>query len=370
MSNVTVGTSDDHDERHPHSHDVAPPVFHLEFHYKEIDTMLAVGYAVATFMGLWALCAHLNNVASRDVATTGFYLLMSLASLVRGAWFSTPFSIHVSGYVPQRLHIFDDGWTMLFLSEVAEMFGTFFLYSIFILMVVFWADILRRAFEPHAYAESHPMRVFLSLLVFLFLYVSTGFALFALDRIDSLLLLMYNDIAVALLSTVCAIFVGIYCCRMRTVLIAFFEVSQIETTGRIQTVTRTGILCATFLMANACFATAMGYHMYQLLTVGSPPLRASNDSMSWWLLLMTKHLVEIFVLYALLFLLCGATAGDNDSKSSQSDIRRQYDTIPDGPQLSPLSDASIMATRRPSSQRQFRLEQPPSNPPSSSRHHP
>ncbi|ETW09233.1 hypothetical protein H310_01637 [Aphanomyces invadans] len=344
---------------------MVPPVFHLEFHYKEIDTMLAVGYAIATLMGLWALCAHMNGASSRDVATTGFYLLMSLAALVRGAWFSTPYSIHVSGYVPQRLHIFDDGWTMLFLSEVAEMLGTFFLYSIFILMVVFWADILRRAFDPHAYAESHPMRVFLSLFVFLFLYVSTGFVLFVLDRIDSLLLLMYNDIAISLLSTICAVFVGIYCCRMRTVLIAFFEVSQIETTGRIQTVTRTGVLCATFLVANACFASYMGYHMYQLL-MGITAASPSNDSMSWWLFLMTKHLVEIFLLYALLFLLCGSSGPDNAESKSQSDIRRQYDPIPDAP-VSP-TDATHMI-RRPSSQRQFLLDQSAPNAVTTTSHH-
>ncbi|ETV83553.1 hypothetical protein H257_04259 [Aphanomyces astaci] len=55
--------------------------------------------------------------------------------------------------------------------------------------------------------------------------------------------------------------------------------------------------------------------------------------MAWWLWLMTKHLVENFVLYALLFLLCGTDTppSDNESKSSKFDIHRQYETIPDGP---------------------------------------
>ncbi|KAF0695520.1 Aste57867_13662 [Aphanomyces stellatus] len=302
----------------------AAPVIHLEFHYKEIDTMLAVGYAIATLVALWALCSHLSGT-TRDGATTGFYVLLCLASLVRGVWFSTPYGVHVSGYVPQHLHIFEDGWGMLFLSEVAEMLGTLLLYSIFILMVVFWSDILHRAFDPHAYAASHPMRVFLSLAFFLLIFMSTGFLLFALDRIDSLLLLMYNDVAVALVSTICALSVVVYCCRIRTVLIAFLEVSKIETTARIQTVTRTGVLCASFLVLNAAFEAYMGFQMYRLQAVPDVP---PQDSMSWWLLIMAKHLAEVFVLYALLYILWGASDAPAETRA-QTEMRRHYEAIPD-----------------------------------------
>jgi hypothetical protein len=122
---------------------IVAPVIHLEFHYKNIDTVLAVGYAIATFFAFWVLCSSMNS-ATRDPASTGFFLLMSMTSLIRGVWYSTPLSVHVSGYVPQRLHVYEDGWLMVFISQFVEMAGTFFFYNMFVLMVVFWADILHR----------------------------------------------------------------------------------------------------------------------------------------------------------------------------------------------------------------------------------
>ncbi|KDO33443.1 hypothetical protein SPRG_02250 [Saprolegnia parasitica CBS 223.65] len=300
------------------------PVIHLEFHYKQFDTFLAVGYAIATLLAFWVLCCHMSGSA-RDPGTTGFFTLMSLAALVRSVWYATPYSVHVSGYVPQRVYIFDDGWYMLFISEIAEMAGTYILYAVFILMVVFWADILHGAFDRQD-APTYPMRVFATLCFLLGIAVSTGFALFGCNRIDSLWLLMYNDIVVVVLSLVTFVFVAIFACRMRTVLIAILEVSQVETTARIQTVTRTGFICCLFLLLNACFALVMTYHMYELQFDASIP----TGSTQWFLFIMAKHLMEIFVLYFLLWTLWSTSPPDEPHMSGKSQAdRRQYEKIPE-----------------------------------------
>ncbi|OQS06307.1 hypothetical protein THRCLA_01648 [Thraustotheca clavata] len=261
------------------------------------------------------------NTGVRDPGTTGFFTLMSLAACVRSVWFATPYSIHVSGYIPKRLYIFDDGWYMLLISEIAEMTGTYILYTIFILTVVFWADILHVAFD-RTDTRTYPMRIFATLSFLLGIAMATGFALFACNRIDSIWLLMYNDIVVVVVSFICFAFVGIFSCRMRTVLIAILEVSQIETSSRIQTVTRTGAICCVFLLLNACFALIMTYHMYQLQFDATIP----TGSTQWFLFIMAKHLIEVFVLYFLLWTLWNTTPQDEGKQQVQ---RQQYDAIPD-----------------------------------------
>jgi hypothetical protein len=167
------------------------------------------------------------------------------------------------------------------------------------------------------------MRIFFSLSFFIGIVMSTGFGLFMFDRMDSLWLLIYNDVVMVFLSCICLGFVTVYCCRMRTVLVAFLEVSQVETTSRIHTVTNTGITCSIFLIVNASFELFMMLRMYALEQLDEQQATESvQDSTEWWLIIMAKHLVEIIILYCLLWTLWNRHSGDETSK-------RQYEKIPD-----------------------------------------
>ncbi|TYZ61948.1 hypothetical protein PybrP1_000682 [[Pythium] brassicae (nom. inval.)] len=291
------------------------PVIHLEFRFRQVDTALAVAYGGACFFAFWALAAHAQAPA-RQSATLGFYLLMGLAALTRAAWFATPYGVMSVLVEPRNLAMGDDGWQLFLVGEAVELLGSFLLYSIFVLIVVFWADMLRRLFT-NGNVRSHPLRLFCGVLAATAALQALGFGVFVARKADAFWLMTYDDCVLSLLSLGALVAVLVYSFRMKTVLQAFLEVSQIDTTDRIKAVNWATSICAFFLVANALF---LGYsivslaHFHQVGVYLQPKF--------WWLFVASKHVVEVVVLYLLLYTLWGKSADDAEGKDG-------YEPIPD-----------------------------------------
>lgn len=311
------------------------PVIHLELQYRQVDTLLAVAYGGACFFSFWAFAMH-YQASSRQAATLGFYLLLALASLTRVLWFATPYGVLSVLVEPERLYVGDPGWQQFLATELMELLGSFLLYSIFVLIVVFWADMLRRLFT-HESVRSHPLRLFFLVLAAVVALQAAGVATFALHRADSFWLIVYDDVVMCLLAAGSLAAVLVYAYRMKTVLQAFLEVSQIDTTDRIKAVNWATFICAFFLVTNSVFLvysiiSVAYFHQVDALL---PPNR-------WWVVVATKHLVEIFVLYFLLFTLWGKSSDDAEGKDG-------YEPIPDG-----LSDDDTAGGSLPGTPRRYR----------------
>lgn len=279
-------------------HALAAPLIHLEFRYRQVDTVLALAYGGACFFSFWAFAMHAQS-PTRQAATLGFYLLMGLASLTRVLWFATPYGVQSVLVEPPRIMMGDDGWAQFLLAEAVELLGSFLLYSVFVLIVVFWADMLRRLFT-HESVRSHPLRLFFFVLLAIVAIEAMGFAVFAAKREDSYWLMVYDDVVMCLLSLGSLAAVLVYSFRMKTVLQAFLEVSQIDTTERIKAVNWATSICAFFLVSNCVFLTYSIISLAHFHQAG-----AYLESKWWWLFVASKHLVEIFVLYFLLYTLWG-----------------------------------------------------------------
>ncbi|GAB9464563.1 hypothetical protein Gpo141_00001992 [Globisporangium polare] len=299
--------------------DVAPstegPVIHLEFEYRQVDTVLAVAYGGACFFAFWAFAMHYQS-PSRQAATLGFYLLMGLAALTRVLWFATPYGVMSVLVEPQNIKMGDDGWQMFLAAEIVELLGSFLIYSIFVLIVVFWADMLRRLFT-NGNIRSNPLKLFFGVLAAILAVQAVGFAVFATRKADSFWLMMYDDVVLCLLSFGALTAVLVYSFRMKTVLQAFLEVSQIDTTDRIKAVNWATCICAFFLVVNALFLcySIVSLAQFHQVSVYLPPK-------FWWLFVAAKHLVEILVLYFLLYTLWGKSSDDAEGKDG-------YEPIPD-----------------------------------------
>ncbi|DAZ98503.1 TPA: hypothetical protein N0F65_004940 [Lagenidium giganteum] len=291
------------------------PLLHLEFRYRQVDTVLAVAYAIACFFAFWAFAIHTQS-PSNQAATLGFYLLIALASFTRVVWFATPFGLDSVLVKPQRLMIGDEGSVEFLVAELVELLGSFFIYSIFVLIVVFWADMLRRLFT-HESVRSHPLRIFAIVLASLMLVQAVGFAVFLMGRADSFWLMLFDDLLLCLLSFGSLVAVLIYSFRMKTVLQAFLEVSQIDTTDRIKAVNWATSICAFFLVVNSLF---LGYSIVSLAKFHEVGVFFSSSQ--WWIFVASKHLVEILVMYFLLYTLWGKSSEEKQTKQG-------YEAIPD-----------------------------------------
>lgn len=291
------------------------PLLHLEFQYRQVDTILAVAYGGACFFAFWAFLAHTQS-PSRQAATLGFYLLMGMAALTRVLWFATPQGVMSVLVEPKRIMMGDDGWIDFLTAEAVELLGSFLIYSIFVLIVVFWADMLRRLFT-HESVRSHPLRLFSLVLALIVGIQLIGVGIFVSHRADSYWLMMYDDIVMCLLSFGSLVAVLVYSYRMKTVLQAFLEVSQIDTTDRIKAVNWATSICAFFLICNAIFLCYSIVSLAQFHQVG-----VYLESKWWWLFVASKHLVELLVLYFLLYTLWGKSSDDAEEKGG-------YEAIPD-----------------------------------------
>ncbi|CAH0487424.1 unnamed protein product [Peronospora farinosa] len=249
------------------------PLIHLEFRYRQVDTVLALAYGGACFFSFWAFAMHAQS-PTRQAATLGFYLLMGLASLTR-------------------------------------------VLCVFVLIVVFWADMLRRLFT-HDSVRSHPLRLFVFVSSAIVTIQAIGFAAFAAKRVDSYWLMVYDDVVMCLLSIGSLAAVLVYSFRMKTVLQAFLEVSQIDTTDRIKAVNWATSICAFFLISNTVFLT------YSIVSLAHFHKAGVYLESKWWLFVASKHLVEIFVLYFLLYTLWGKSSDDAENSKDG------YEPIPDG----------------------------------------
>ncbi|KAI9915035.1 hypothetical protein PsorP6_007022 [Peronosclerospora sorghi] len=297
------------------------PELHLELRSQQVDTVLALAYGVACFFSFYAVAMHAQS-PTRQTATLGFYVLLGLASLTRGLWCATLRGVLSVLVAPPRIWMGDDGWRPFLLAETLDWLGAVLLDSVFVLIVVFWADMLRRLFT-HESVRSHPLRLFVAVLSAMAAMQAIGMTLFALKRVDSYWLVIYDDVVQCLVSIGSLAAVLVYSFRMKTVLQAFLEVSQIDTTDRIKAVQWATAIGAVFLVSNTVFRT---YSIVRLAHVHEAG--ASVDATSSWscLVVASKHLVEIGVLYVLLYALWGPSSDDAEENAKDG-----YERIPDGP---------------------------------------
>lgn len=290
-------------------------MIHLEFQFRQVDTVLAVAYGGACFFAFWAFAMHYQS-PSRQTATLGFYLLMGLAALTRVVWFATPYGVMSVLVEPRNMRVGDDGWELFLIAEGVELLGSFLIYSIFVLIVVFWADMLRRLFT-NGHIRSQPFKRFAAVVVTIVALQAIGFSVFVMDKADAYWLMIYDDSVMCALSLASLVAVLVYSFRMKTVLQAFLEVSQIDTTDRIKAVNWATSICAFFLVVNALFLV---YSIVSLAGFGQ--VGVYLEPMYWWLFVASKHIVEILVLYLLLYTLWGKSSDDAEGKDG-------YEPIPD-----------------------------------------
>jgi hypothetical protein len=276
---------------------------------------------------------------STETATIGFYLLMGLAALTRTLWFATSYGIISMILEQTEIMMGDEGWERFLLTEAVEMLGSFFIYSIFVLIVVFWADMLRRLFT-HEHVRSHPLRNFCFILGSVLCLQAFGFGIFMLQKASSFWLMTYDAIILCGLTFGCLVSILIYSYRMRTVLQAFLDVSHIDTTDRIKAVNWATSISVFFLVVNSI------YLCYSIISlVFFHQVDAFLDSKRWWWVLVAyKHLIEIFVLYSLLFTLWGKS----NKEENHQQQKEGYEPIPDHPlAINPHSDEEEASSTTP-----------------------
>lgn len=167
---------------------------------------------------------------------TAFYSLILITSFFRAIWFLIPNSFLEPSYVPHAVMAFDNdhpSWIGGFLSEEILTAGSLSLFSIFILILVYWADILKKYFQPGT-QRSRPMTTFLNIVGFLIVIELISASLFLLRAYSSEGMILLNSILLSTVSIICVVEITIFSHKFRTVLQTLGAINQVSTESQVK----------------------------------------------------------------------------------------------------------------------------------------
>jgi len=247
-----------------------------------------------------------SSGAAETTVVTAFYSLILLTSVLRALWFLIPSSVWQPTYTPVAVYAWDHSaksgsWVGAALSELIVTAGSLTLFSIFILILVYWADILKKYFHPGS-RRSVPMATFLGLVATLVTLEVINLILFLIKIYTTEGMILYNAVLLAVVSIVCVCEITIFSHRFRTVLKTLGAINQVSTDSqvrRIVWITVTGnLFFITRALLEATFAILLFVYWHRYGTVDKV------FSHVWWdTYTLIKYWSEVTILALMLYIL-------------------------------------------------------------------
>ena len=192
------------------------------------------------FLGTAALAARRIISASRSQSAaqagaetyvvTAFYSLIGATAALRMIWFLIPADVWQPSYVPVAVYAFDKdhpSWVGSMLSEITVTIGSLTLFSIFCLILCYWADILKKYFHPGV-RRSSPMTTFLIIMETLAGLEVLNVVLFLMGIYTTEGMILFNAVLLAVVSIVCVVEISIFSHRFRTVFRTLGAINQVR----------------------------------------------------------------------------------------------------------------------------------------------
>ena len=135
------------------------------------DLSLFLSFLLLTFLSLKRMIWSYTQGGVETTVVTAFYTLICTTATARAVWFGIPNLWMEESYVPRPVEAFkkSDAWMGTVLSEILLSLGSLSLFSIFILILVYWSDILKKYFYP-GIRRNKPMSTFLTMVCGLFTF--------------------------------------------------------------------------------------------------------------------------------------------------------------------------------------------------------
>mmetsp|Transcript_23054 Transcript_23054/g.35576 ORF Transcript_23054/g.35576 Transcript_23054/m.35576 type:complete len:332 (-) Transcript_23054:1023-2018(-) len=264
---------------------------------------------------------------SETTVVTAFYTLIFLTGLLRALWFLIPNDWLQPSYIPSAVMAFgSEPWVGTFVNSLIVTSGSLSLFFIFILILVYWADILKKYFHPGV-RRPKPMGTFIHIVAVLVFIEMINYLLFLMQIYSSEGMVLFNSIVLAIVSIVCVIKITVFSQKFSAVLRTLGDINQVSTESqikRIMWITVTGNL---FFFARAVvemkFAATLLYYYYQN---GNVDEAFSHES--WDTYLLIRHVTELMILFLMLYIL----QNKFDTRNRRGE---GYTSVPsdDGPQV-------------------------------------
>lgn len=303
------------------------------------DALLAAAFFGTAIVAAKRISSSRSHGGAETTVVTAFYSLILFTATLRAIWFMIPGTIWSPYYTPHAVMAFDPEhpyWVMEFLDIVLLGAGSLCLFSIFVLILVYWADILKKYFYPGA-RRSKPMVTFLVLVTVLLIIQVLNATLFLFRYYSSEGMILVNSVTLSLVSIVCVCEITIFSHRFRTVLKTLGDINQVSTESqvkRIVWITVTGnLFFFTRAFMETIFAALLVVYWHQHGTV------AETFSHSIWdAYILLKHWSEIAILGLMLYILQSRfTNGDGGERMNGNN--NGYHEVPETDICDAIDDA-------------------------------
>ena len=283
------------------------------------DMVLGVAFVVTALFAAKRMTFTRQQGGAETTVVTAFYSLILVTSCLRAIWFLIPATVWQPSYTPVAVFAWDPehpAWLGAMLSEMVLTAGSLALFSIFILILVYWADILKKYFHP-ASRRSIPMMTFLGLVSLLVVLEAGNITCFLLKMYSTEGMILFNAILLAAVSIICVCEITIFSHRFRTVLKTLGAINQVSTDSQVKRIVWITVTGNLFFFTRAFLETVLC--AWLLLWWKDEHTVARVFSHAWWdTYVLIKFWSEVTILALMLYILqsrfaSGAAAGNRPS---------------------------------------------------------
>lgn len=311
-----------------------------------MDLGFGIAFLVTAIFAAKRMSWTRQQGGAETTVVTAFYSLILVTSIFRSTWFLIPATVWTPSYTPVAIFAWDTehpAWVGAFLSEFVLTAGSLSLFSIFILILVYWADILKKYFHP-ASRRTIPMVTFLGLVSLLIVLEIINIAAFGFGLYTTEGMILFNSILLATVSIVCVVEISIFSHRFRTVLKTLGAINQVSTDSqvkRIVWITATGNL---FFFTRAFLESVFCGYLYVYWKKDHTVARSFSHP--WWdTFVGIKFVSEVIILSLMLYILqsrfSSSATGDGGASGETSGNGRPtgYVSVPNTDEAAPAPAA-------------------------------
>ncbi|KAL9180924.1 hypothetical protein ACHAXT_009729 [Thalassiosira profunda] len=295
------------------------------------DAVLAVAFLGTAIVAAKRMSSSRSHEGAETTVVTAFYSLILLTASLRTVWFVVPGTVWSPYYTPHAVMAFDADrpeWAMQFLEIVLLGFGSLCLFSIFILILVYWADILKKYFYPGA-RRSKPMVTFLVLVGVLLVIQILNATLFLFRDYSTEGMMLVNSITLSFVSVVCVCEITIFSHRFRTVLKTLGDINQVSTESQVKRIVWITVAGNLFFFTRAFLEVILAILMVLYWHRNGTVAEAFSHPL-WDAYILLKHWSELIILGLMLYILQSRfTSGVGGAAGEIGGSKQGYQKVPD-----------------------------------------
>lgn len=271
--------------------------------------------------------------AAESAVMTSFYSLILATAGIRALYFLIPANWWQPSYTPVAVYAWDTehpAWVGYALAELTVTAGSLTLFSIFILILVYWADILKKYYNPGS-RRNLPMSTFLLLVLLLVGTEMINIVLFLAGYYTTEGMILFNAVLLATTSMVCVAQITLFSRKFQNVLKTLGAINQVSTDSQVRRIVWITVTGNLFFLTRAGLETVFAAYLATFWWQNATVARAFSHA--WWdTYTVVKYASELTILALMLHILQSRFSSSSSSSGQQQASQANaagYTKVPD-----------------------------------------